>query len=145
MVLNSFQGPFIKPLLGLTMNKHVARGSSGPLRFFFPLPSTHSEFFWIQSPNFCWAPPHPHSGGAHQPHRGPSEHILTQTWGRSCNHAAYCCSGAGALLGVKRVGLSLPRASEGHRAPHGANLPENKKIRRTRKIPHSCWAPGPGA
>lgn len=37
-----------------------------------------------------------------------------------------------ALLGVKPIGLSLPRASEGHVTLHGPNLSKNKKIRKNK-------------
>lgn len=58
-----------------------------------------------------------------------------------------------ALLGVKPIALSLPRASEGHVTLHGPNLPKNKKIRGSKtespqllsiwiQVPEAHYIPG---
>lgn len=61
-----------------------------------------------------------------------------------------------ALLGVKPIGLSLPRASEGHVTLHGPHLPKNKKITRNKtdspqllsiwiQVPKANYIPGPSS
>lgn len=75
-------------------------------------------------------------GGGTAP-SGPSEHMLiTQSRKGHVTTLLTAALREEALLGVKPVGLNLPRA-EGHLAPHRANLPRNKEIRTKRSSPHS--------